>query len=57
MHPPAESKFEDDASGEAWFQKGVTLLHGRNRERAEDELLRRAMARSILQEWQAWWPS
>lgn len=54
MPLPAEPHFQDDASGEAWFQKGVTLLDGRNQERANDEKLSKAMSRSLLQEWQTW---
>jgi len=41
MPTPAEPRFEDDASGEAWFQKGVTLLEGRKQEREFEEKLRR----------------
>lgn len=52
MPPSAEPRLEDDASGEAWFQKGVTLLEGRKQERETEEKLLKAMARSILQEWQ-----
>lgn len=52
MPPPAEPKFEDDASGEAWFQKGVTLLEGRKQERETEERLRRAMNQSVTQQWQ-----
>ncbi|HEY1051793.1 MAG TPA: hypothetical protein VGE39_18610 [Prosthecobacter sp.] len=54
MPPPAEPLLQDDASGEAWYQKGVTLLEGRKQERETEDKLRKAMARSVLQEWQAW---
>jgi len=52
MPPLTEPRLEDYASGEAWFQKGVTLLEGRKQEREIEDKLRTAMGRSILQEWQ-----
>lgn len=54
MMPNPESRGEDDASGEAWFQKGVTLLKGRKQEREFEEKLRRRMAHSVMYEWQFW---
>ncbi len=54
MPTPAEPRFEDDASGEAWFQKGVTLLEGRKQEREFEEKLRRRMKHSVMCEWQFW---
>jgi hypothetical protein len=51
MPTPAEPRFEDDASGEAWFQKGVTLLEGRKQERGLEEKIRRM---SVMHEWQFW---
>ena len=54
MSSPAEPRFEDDASGEAWFQKGVTLLEGRNHDRELEEKLRRRMTHSVMHEWQFW---
>ncbi len=51
MPTTAEPRLEDDASGEAWFQKGVTLLEGRKQEREFEEKLRRM---SVMQEWQFW---
>lgn len=49
-----EPRCEDDASGEAWFKKGVTLLEGRKQEREFEEKLRRRMAHSVMYEWQFW---
>ena len=49
-----EPRLKDDASGEAWFQKGVTLLEGRKLERELEEKLRRRMAHSVMHEWQFW---
>ncbi len=54
MPTPAEPRFENDTSGEAWFQKGVTLLEGRKQEREFEEKLRRRMAHSVMHEWQFW---
>lgn len=54
MPPPADPVLEDDASGEAWFQKGVTLLEGRKQERETEEQLRKAMGRSIMGQWHFW---
>lgn len=51
MPPPADSHLEGDASGEAWFQKGVTLLEGRKQEREIEEKLRKAMDQSVLLQW------
>lgn len=52
MRPPAESLLQDEASGEAWYQKGVTLLEGRKQEREIEANLRKVMTRSVLLEWQ-----
>lgn len=54
MPPSAEPLFQDDASGEAWLQKGAALLEGRKHEREIEEKLRKAMTRSVLLEWQTW---
>lgn len=54
MSTPSEPPFEDDASGEAWFQKGVALLEGRKQERELEEKLRRQMAHSVMYEVQFW---
>jgi|GEM_PF-3137033 len=54
MSTPAEPRFKDDASGEEWFQKGITLLEGRKQERELEEKLRRKMAHSVMYEWQFW---
>lgn len=55
MPPSTESHLlHDDASGEAWFQKGATLLEGRKQERETKEKLLKAMNRSIMQEWHFW---
>ena len=45
MPLPAEPHFQDDASGEAWFQKGVTLLEGRKQEREIEAKLRNTTSR------------
>jgi hypothetical protein len=54
MNQNSEPRFEDAASGEEWFQKGVTLLEGRKQERELEGKLRRKMAHSIMYEWQFW---
>lgn len=54
MSQDLEPRLEDDASGEAWFQKGVTLLEGRKLERELEEKYRRRMAHSVMHEWQFW---
>ena len=54
MPASAEPRFEDDACGEAWFQKGVTLLEGRKQEREFEEKLRRRMKHSVMYEVQFW---
>ena len=54
MSTPSEPRLEDDASGEAWFQKGVTLLEGRKQEREIEEKLRRRMAHSVMYEMHFW---
>lgn len=54
MPPSADPVLEDDASGEAWFQKGVTLLEGRKQEREIEEKLLRSMHRQTLQEGHTW---
>ncbi len=51
MTTPAEPRLEDDASGEAWYQKGVTLLEGRKQERKWEEEMRGI---SVMHEWQFW---
>ncbi len=44
MKPSGEALHEDDASGEVWFQKGVTVLEEKKREREFEELLKKQMA-------------
>jgi hypothetical protein len=50
MQPSLEASHEDDASGEAWFQKGMTLLEERKREREFEEALKKRMEHSAFQE-------
>ncbi|MBK8094413.1 MAG: hypothetical protein IPK32_21230 [Verrucomicrobiaceae bacterium] len=50
MKIPGETLQEDDASGEAWFRKGVTLLDGRKREREFEEVLKKRMEHPALYE-------
>lgn len=51
MSSPADPPLQDDASGEAWYQKGVTLLEGRQQEREIEEKLRKEMNQSVLVQW------
>ena len=44
MKPSGETLHEDDASGEAWFQKGVSVLEEKKRDREFEELLKKQMA-------------
>jgi hypothetical protein len=54
MKPSLEASHEDDASGEAWFQKGVTLLEERKHEREFEEALKKRMAHPALCEPAFW---
>lgn len=44
MKTSCETLHEDDASSEAWFQKGVTLLEDRKHDREFEEALKKRMA-------------
>lgn len=54
MNKPAKEPHEDDASGEARFQRGVTLLDTQKHERETEEMLRLRMFRSLWSEWMLW---
>ena len=54
MKTIGEPILEDDASGEAWFQRGVTLLEGRKQEREIEERLKKRMAHPVVFEPAFW---
>lgn len=54
MSTPSEPRLRDDASQEAWFQKGVNLLEGQKQALGLEEKLRRQMRRSVMHEVHFW---